>query len=68
MIIYVIVRSDARYSITLTTCLMHEMESTNPDHFQVAEPDGVNETLHDYFQDKDCEEFLTVRLNPSIVD
>lgn len=47
---------------------MHEMESTNPDHFQVAEPDGVNETLHDYFQDKDCEEFLTVRLNPSIVD
>lgn len=46
-----------------TTRLVRETEFTYPDRFQVTDPDGVATILHDYFRDKDREEFLLVLLD-----
>jgi len=46
-----------------STCFVRETEFTYPNRFQVTEPDGVATILHDYFRDKDWEEFLSVLLD-----
>lgn len=46
-----------------TTRLVRETEFTYPDRFQVTDPDEVATVLHDYFSDKDREEFLVVLLD-----
>lgn len=46
-----------------STRLVRETEFTYPDRFQVTNPKEVATILHDYFRDKDREEFLSVHLD-----
>ena len=46
-----------------STRLVRETEFTYPTRFQVTEPSEVATILHDYFSDKDREEFLIVLLD-----
>ena len=46
-----------------STRLVRETEFTYPTRFQVTEPGEVATILHDYFSDKDREEFLIVLLD-----
>ena len=46
-----------------STRLVRETEFTYPTRFQVTEPSEVATILHDYFRDKDREEFLIVLLD-----
>lgn len=46
-----------------TTRLVRETEFTYPDRLQMSGPEDVAAMLHDYFRDKDREEFLIVLLD-----
>lgn len=46
-----------------STRLVRETEFTYPDRIQLTAPEDVASLLHDYFRDKDREEFLTVLMD-----